>query len=285
MLEHIEAIHRPESVDEALVLLRENTGRAGILAGGTDITVRKAPDLSVLVDISGLELNYIVEDMGRICIGAATPIQDILDSGILKDVGSGLLTEATACCASRQIRNMATVGGNLAVASPCSDLGPPLLALDADVRIAGEEERLLPLSELFVDRKTTALKGDEIIIEVIFSRPPRQSGGAFIKFGRTRYDLALVSAAVLLDLSEETIRRAGVAMGSVAPTPMKLTEVETHLVGKTPSDEVVEEAARMVTGAVRPITDIRASAEYRRELAGVIFRRAFRLALDRASKS
>jgi CO/xanthine dehydrogenase FAD-binding subunit len=273
--------HRPSTLAEASRLLVEIPG-ARILAGGTDLLVKmrdgklRPPALISLRDIAGLSGIELGE---RIRLGALTLVGDLVRSAELARACPALVFAARQL-GSAQIRNLATVGGNLCNASPCADLAPPLLVHDARVRIAGPGgERELPLDDFFLSPGETRLGPGELLTEVSFAPPPAESRARFDKRGRTAMDIAIASIAVRLELEGDHARRARVAAGSVGPRPLRLAGVEAVLEHRRLTDAVIAEARAEIMREVRPISDIRASADYRRTLAGVLGERALRALL------
>jgi carbon-monoxide dehydrogenase medium subunit len=186
-----------------------------------------------------------------------------------------VLVEAALRLGSPQIRNVATVGGNLCNASPCADTATPLLVLEARVRLRGPAgERELPLEQLFLGAGETALAPGELLAEIVLLPPGPTARATFKKKGRVRMDLALASATVLVELDGAVCRRARVAAGSVAPTPLRLKEVEALLAGQALTADVLAAAGTAAAGAVSPISDVRCTAEYRRQLVAVYVKRA-----------
>ncbi|MFQ5844440.1 MAG: FAD binding domain-containing protein, partial [Planctomycetota bacterium] len=176
---------------------------------------------------------------------------------------------------SPQIRNVATVGGNLCRAAPGADLAPPLLVHEARVRLRGAAgSRDLPLEEFMLGPGETCLGPGEVLGAVLLDPPPAGARTVFLKKGRVRMDLSLVSVAVLLELEGKRCRRARVAAGSVAPTPLRLRRVEALLEGRPITPAVAAEARAAAAAEVAPITDVRATESYRRRIAGVFVERA-----------
>jgi carbon-monoxide dehydrogenase medium subunit len=272
MFDTVEAFYRPGSVREALRLLQNGKNRARVVAGGTDLVVEGDRSIRVLIDITRVGLSYI-RRKGKACvIGATTTMATLEHSPAIRALAGGTLARAAATCGSVQIRNMATLGGNLANGSPAADTATPLLALDAEVVLADARgRRKIPLAAFYSGpRKTKTL-----IVEVAIPVPPRGARWSFQKLGRTEDDISLVNAAAGLQLdSKGRAKWVRIALGSVAPTPIRAVNAEKLLVGRKVDEsalaEVCEEAAR----EVRPITDVRASAEYRREMCRVLVRRA-----------
>jgi carbon-monoxide dehydrogenase medium subunit len=287
-LPHFE-YHRPKTLNEALELLSKLED-AKILAGGTDLLV----DLRIgryrpkhIIDISGLrELKYVVDTGEALRIGALTSIQELLDSPLVS-AKTPLLREALEKFAYWQIRNMATIGGNLCNASPAADTAPPLLVYDAVLKAASVSgERYIPISEFFYGPRQTALRKDELLVEVII--PYRKFVGygyAYGKVGRRRgHDISIVAVAVALALDGSLIRDARVALNSVAPTPVRAKSVEKFLIGRDASIYVFEEASKLVENDISPITDVRAPAEYRLHMAKLLIKELLVEAYRRAFK-
>ena len=274
MFDTVEAFYRPGTVREALRLLQNGKKRARVVAGGTDLVVEADRSIRVLIDITHVGLSYIRRKGKAWVIGATTTMAAIENSAPVRALAGGILARAAATCGSVQIRNMATLGGNLANGSPAADTASALLALDAEVVLADARgRRKIPLTEFYSGRKTAP--GKTLLIEVEIPVPPRGGRWSFRKLGRTENDIALVNAAAGLQLdSKGRVKWARIALGSVAPTPMRAVKAEKLLVGRQVDEgalaEVCDEAAR----EARPITDVRTSAEYRREMCRVLVRRA-----------
>ena len=272
MFDTVETFHRPGSVREAVRLLQNGKNRARVVAGGTDLVVEGDRSIRILIDITHAGLSYI-RRKGKACvIGATTTMAAIENSTAIGALAGGVLARAAATCGSVQIRNMATLGGNLAHGSPAADTATPLLALDAEVVLADARgRRKIPLTEFYSGRgKTKAL-----IVEIAIPALPRGGRWSFQKLGRTASDISLVNAAAGLQLdSKGRVKWVRIAVGAVAPTPMRAVHAEKLLLGR----EVDESALAAVCGEVareaRPISDVRASAEYRREMVRVLVRRA-----------
>lgn len=196
-----------------------------------------------------------------------------------------VLLEGTNTIGSYQIRNAATIGGNLCNASPAADSAPPLLVLAASLRARGiDGERSIPIEQFFVGPGKTILKKGEILREVAIPSPPAHSGGAFVKLGRREgEDIAVASAAAYVELAKDgTVRIARIAMGSVAPIPMRAREAEGLLLGEI-SDSKLENATDSASRECQPITDVRSSAAYRRSAAKFLTKSVIVKALHRAT--
>ncbi|MEM4487792.1 MAG: xanthine dehydrogenase family protein subunit M [Desulfurococcaceae archaeon] len=263
------------SLGEALELL-SNLDDARILAGGTDLvldmkTNRCRPKF--VIDIGGLsELRYIKDIDGALHIGSLTTIQEIYDSPLVS-AKLPLLKRASEEFAYWQVRNMATIGGNLCNASPAADTAPPLLVHEAVVKVRSVNgERLIPLEDFFRGPRVTALNRDEILVEVIVPYKSLEGGGfSYIKVGRRRgHDISIVAVATAVRLSYDIISDIRLALNSVAPKPIRSRSVEGKLIGQKAILEKFEEASWSVENDISPITDVRAPAEYRRYMARLL---------------
>ena len=279
MANRIEAFYRPTTIAEALRFMRPpRRGKGRFVAGGTDLIVQADRSVRFVVDIGRLGLSYIQARDGGYAIGATTSMWDIEHSPALKKFGSGILAQAAASSGSIQLRNMATIGGNLANASPAADLAPPLLALDAVVVVAGPAaagRRTVPLSEFFLGVRKTVLKGS-LLVEILIPAPPRgRAAWSFQKLGRTLSDISVVNVAAGIQLDRQgRCAWARIALGAVAPTPLRARQAEEMLTGNTLDRALLERVCRKVSEEVRPVTDIRSTAEYRREMSAVLVRHA-----------
>jgi carbon-monoxide dehydrogenase medium subunit len=272
MFDAVEAFYRPGTVREALRLLQDGKNRARVVAGGTDLVVQGDRSIRFLIDITHAGLSYI-RRRGKACvIGATTSMAELEGSPVIRALADGIVARAAATCGSVQIRNRATLGGNLANGSPAADTASPLLVLDAEVVLADARgRRKIPLAEFYSGlRRTKAL-----IVEVALPAPPRGGRWSFQKLGRTESDISVVNAAAGLQLdSQGRVKWARIALGAVAPTPIRAVNAEKLLVGRKVDESALAEVCNEVARQVRPITDVRASAEYRRETVRVLVRRA-----------
>jgi CO/xanthine dehydrogenase FAD-binding subunit len=276
---NIAAYHRPTTLTEAVALLAED-GRT-VIAGGTDLLVnpRYMVGMREVVDIRQLGLDYITDENDWLHIGAGTTMYRVAKHPKIQALANGILARSAAVCGSPNIRNMATLAGNVASALPSADTPPSLLALDAQVVLLGTGgERIVPLGNFFVG-PAQSVREQELIREL---RIPLSNiatiKGGFYKIGRTAEDISMVNAAATLVMKDGIITSARVVMGAVAPIPLRVTHAEAALIGQTPTEEVLQQAAELVRAEVRPISDHRASAEYRRRMSGVAALRALRQA-------
>lgn len=278
----------PTSVEEATRLLADLGQGAWPIAGGTDLVVRMrtgAVRPAVLVDLLTIPgLGEIAASDRRLRIGATATIADVLDSPAVASLAP-VLAEAAMQMGAVQLRNLATVGGNLASAVPSADLAPPLLVLEAVARIAGPGgDRAVPLDRFFVGPHRSALRHDEVLTALEIPLEDESTGAAFLKFGRRGAQvLAVVNAAAWVRMRHGVADDVRIALGAVAPTPIRARTAEDRLRGRRPSAEDLDEAASFAAAEARPISDMRASAEYRRALSRVLVRRALARAIERAT--
>lgn len=281
----------PATVRDAVVALSEHRG-AMVLAGATDLIPAMrcgAIRPRVLVNLKRIpNLAGVRRGRDGVSIGALTTIADLLRSRMLAREFP-ILAEVASDFGSPQIRAMATVGGNLCSAIPSADLPLPLLVLDAEIAVAGPPgDRDIPLSEFFLDLGKTALGRGQLVTAIRVPRPPRRFGAACMKLtGRKAMDVAIVSAAVSLSLALDraSCRSVRVALGAVGPTPVRARRAEAVLEGRCITRELITEAAEVAAAECTPISDLRASAEYRQEMVQVMVRRAALEALWRAGGS
>ncbi len=269
----------PQSLSEALRTIGEKPTGVHIIAGGTDLIPRMRSGVvepSLLVDLRLLGLDGIEMSGDGILIGASTTHTEVLESALLAKYCPALV-ESAKDIAAPPIRNRGTVGGNLVNASPSADLVPPLLVYDALVVLANPDfEREVPLTEFFIGPGRTVLDADEILTEVRIPAIPKRTSSAFVKLGKRRaMAIAVVSAAARLTLDEAgIITQARIALGSVAPTPIRATKAEASLIGQTPNADCLAEAGQIASTEAVPISDLRASGEYRAKMIAVLTRRA-----------
>ena len=275
----IGAYHSPTTLAEAVILLAED-GRT-VIAGGTDLLVnpRYMVGIHEVVDIHKLGLDYIREENSWLHIGAGTTMRTVARHPKIQKLAHGILARSAAVCGSPNIRNMATLVGNVASALPSADTPPSLLALDVQAVLVGMQgERIVPLDSFFVG-PAKSVRERELIRElrIPLDNVDRLEGG-FYKIGRTSEDISMVNAATTLIFQDGIIATARVVLGAVAPIPLRITLAEEALIGQAATEEVFQRIAELVRSEVRPISDQRASAEYRRRMSGVAAMRALRQA-------
>jgi len=277
---------KPANIMEAVKLLAHYGKKGQFVAGGTDILVEKNPDIEVLIDITGLGLDYIKTTSNGIRIGAMTTFADIVTSAILANEPYNVLVQAAYQMGTPQIRNVATIGGNVCVAVPSADSVPALLVLDATFNIASPNgNRSIEVTDFFRDTRKTALNGSELLTEIQISVLPTRTGAIFLKKGRTATgDLALVNAAVRLTMTADNIcQDVRIALGAVAATPLRIRKAEEMLRGEKPRDTLLKEVADCVSKEIKPINDMRSSAAYRRTLSQILVERALKKVVTKLS--
>ncbi|MFL5624639.1 MAG: FAD binding domain-containing protein [Ktedonobacteraceae bacterium] len=280
----IAAYHSPTSLAEAAALLTQE-GRT-VIAGGTDLLVNPRYMVGVreVVDIRRLGLDYIHVEAGWLHIGAGATMRTVAQHRQLQQLAHGILARGAAVCGSPNIRNMATVAGNVASALPSADTPPSLLALNAQVVLLGVRgERVVPLDSFFVG-PAKSVRERELIRELRIALPEHELNGGFYKIGRTSEDISMVNAAATLRIQAGKITQARLVLGAVAPTPLRVVQAEEALIGQAVTEEVLQHIAEIVRREVRPISDQRASAEYRRRMSGVAAVRALREAAGLAPR-
>jgi len=269
--------HQPQSLEEAFQLKKTIPG-SHYISGGTDLMVRiKNRELCprVLISLRSIPKISGVKNGNIIRIGAMTTISHLLQNPVLGK-NFPILIEAAKNLGCVQIRNVATIGGNLCNCSPAADLAPPLLVLGAKVRLQiGRKSRDVPIDKLFQGPGESCLASDEIMTDILLVPPEQNTKTIFLKKGRVKMDLAIASVAAFLKTEGERCLKARIAAGSVAPVPIRLIQVESLLEGATISPKVLSEAQQLASESVAPITDVRATEEYRRHMVGVLVKRAF----------
>lgn len=262
----------PASPAEAVRAMHDHPGRGAYLAGGTDLLCqRPLPDF--LINVRPLLCGLSV-DGGDVVLGASATLGAIEDWPELAGRDGGLLGACLANFGSRHVRNMATVGGNLAHAVPSADLALPLLALEASCQIQGAKGvREVPLESFFTGPRQTVL-GKDLLTAVRFPSVAAGARGAFLKVCHNPGAIAHVNVAALLTLQDGTVTTARIALGAVAPTPIRARQAEAYLEGNPAKGKRLQRAAALAAGAAQPISDQRASAAYRGHLCGVLVRRA-----------
>ena len=284
-------LHKAETLEDAAQALINHSPRARFLAGGTDLLI----DLKTgrvnyehLVSINRIKsLHGLDESPGSLRIGALTTVTQLGVSSAVQERYAPLI-DATRRMAAPQIRNVATVGGNIAAAVPCADLPPILTAMNATVVIwSSAGERILPLAEFFVGPRETVLGNGEVLTAAVVPKPPPGFGAAYARFGLrdgNTIAVAAVAAGLLLD-ARGIVQEARIVLGAVAPIPKMVEEAGARLMGQPADDDAFTAAGETARQAAEPISDVRGSADFRRELVGILTRRALITARDRAKET
>jgi carbon-monoxide dehydrogenase medium subunit len=276
----------PKTIDEACSLLSQYKGKARVIAGGTDLLVQmKHREITpqYLINIKAIpNLDYITYDEeAGLSIGALATIRAIETSPLIKQ-RFGILTQAAAVLGSVQVRNRGTIGGNICNAAPSADTAPALITLAAKARIIGlGGERTVAVEDFFTGPEETVLQADEILTEIKVPNLPPQSNGVYLKHTlRRAMDIAIIGVAVVvtLDGGGKGCKDAKIALGTVAPTPIRAKGAEDVLRGQEMSEELIEKAARIAAEESHPRDSVRGSAWYRRKMVEVLTRRALQQA-------
>jgi carbon-monoxide dehydrogenase medium subunit len=274
---------------QAVALLAEHGPSVKILAGGTDILVdfKSSPhvphtviDISRAADMKGIEIT----DQG-LRIGALATHTDIMRSTLIQEMFPAL-ADAAHTIGAVQTRNLGTLGGNLVTCVPSMDSGPTLVALEALVTVVGPAgRRQMPLTEFFVSPRKTILKADELLVDIVIPKKNLGKPADFLKFGLRKGQalaLANVAASLWVDWGRHAFKEPRIALGAVAPTVIRAPKAEAYLEGRAVTLEAMAEAGRIAAGEAEPISDFRASADYRRDLIAVLTRRSLENAYSRA---
>lgn len=279
--------HAPTSLGEATALLARLGEDAKVLSGGQSLIplmkLRLASPPHV-IDINGIPgLAGIREADGVLRIGALTRESDLEESELVR-TRYPLLHETARVIADPLVRNLATVGGNLAHGDPANDHPATMLALGAEIVATGPRgERRIPIAEFFAGPFATALDPGEILVEIRVPGPAARSGGAYVKMERKVGDFATAAVAAQLTLAADGIcQQVGIGLTNVGLTPIKATRAEAALKGQRPDDAAIARAAKLAAEASQPAEDLRGSVEYKRDLVRVLTGRALRRALERA---
>jgi carbon-monoxide dehydrogenase medium subunit len=270
------AYHRPDSLEEAWRILASEEDACPV-AGGTDLIVRarqrKTRLPATLVSLRRIAELRRIDEGETFRIGSLATMAECAEHPGLRAAFPSLAA-AAGTMGSVQIRNLATVGGNLCNASPCAELATPLLVHEARVEIRGADRvREVPLEEFFRAPGVSCLEPGELLSAVLVGRPAPESRSLYQRKGRVRMDLAQASLALRLEMEAGRCRLARVAAGAVAPTPIRLGEVEALLEGERISPPLLERVGELAGRGIRPISDVRAGAGYRRRMVGVFARR------------
>ncbi|OPY67038.1 MAG: Carbon monoxide dehydrogenase medium chain [Syntrophorhabdus sp. PtaU1.Bin050] len=278
-LPHFDYMH-PKTLEEALKILNKYKEKAEVLAGGTDLVPQikkrevKAPEY--VIDLKGIRgLDKITYGRDGLRIGALVTINTIVESPVIRE-HYPILAQAAASMASPQVRNRGTFVGNICNAVPSADSAPALLALGASVKIKNTRaERTVPLESFFTGPRKTVVKPDELVLEITVPKPATGLQGVYLKLSpRHSMDLAVVGVAAAGSCEKGVCKDVRIALGAVAPTPIRASKAERILKGKPVTPELIMEAAKKAATECSPIDDHRASKEYRCDMVHVLTKRA-----------
>lgn len=283
--------HSPTSLDEAIKLLSELGDDAKILAGGHSLIPMmklRLAEPTHLIDINGLsDLDYIKEQNGYLCIGAMTREATLETSELIAEKYP-ILKDTSQVIADPLVRNLATVGGNIAHGDPANDHPATMVALGTEVVVKGPGgilsggERTIPIDDFFKGPLMTTLAENEILTEIRIPSPNGKSGAAYKKLERKVGDYAIAGVAAALQFDGDTCSKAGIGLTNVGPTPIRATEAQDALVGTSVSLEDADNAAELAATAAQPVGDHRGSEDYKRAVVKTLAARAIMQAKDRA---
>jgi carbon-monoxide dehydrogenase medium subunit len=277
----------PETLNEAFSLLQELGAEARVLAGGTDLLVKMKqraidPMPKYIINIKKIpSLQYLQADgKDGLRLGTLAKIQEIKYFLPIRQRFLGL-AQAAGILSTAQVRNIATIGGNLCNASPAAETAPVLITLSAKIKIVGkDQERIVPLEEFFLGPGKTVLQNDEILTEIQVPDPPPHSTSVYLKHGKRLSDIAIVGLALTITMDGNKCSDAKIALASAGPTPMRVKKAEALMIGKEINEKLIEEVGKTVSEESRPIDDFRGYADYRREKAGLLAKEAIKQALQ-----
>jgi aerobic carbon-monoxide dehydrogenase medium subunit len=283
---------RPASIEEAVGFYSEGGKNARLLAGGTELvnemrSGKTRPKMVIdLKQVGGLDFMELTPE--RLRVGALYRVRDAEQCAAMRYSRFGALSFAASTLGSPQVRNKATVVGNVCRCSPSADLIPPLIALGARAKIAGvDTERTVPVEQLLLGPGRTALGPGEILTELDMPNITQFTGCSYYKLSpRKSLDLAVVGAAVMvrIDRNARKCLDARIVLGAVAPTAIRAGRAESMLIGSRVSESEIEQAAEAASDEAKPLDDVRASAWYRKKMVSVVVKRAITLALEQAKK-
>ena len=281
-------LHQPATVEEAVALLGVHNGEARVLAGGTDLLVNMKMERlcpAQIIYVGRIKsLKHITEEADGLILGALATFYDAQQSELISQ-NYQALNEAAHSISGTQIKIMGSIGGNLVNASPASDSAPALLLYDAAVELTTEHgSRWVTLGEFFVGPGETVRAPGELLTRIRLNKPRANDGSAFLKLGRVGADIAKVSAAVRIVRDGDTVAECRIALGSVAPTPVRALATEARVIGRTFDAGLAETSGHRAVQEISPITDVRSTAAYRSQVTAILVRDALLTAWERTNR-
>ncbi len=283
MLRNVKAYLKPESVEEAVALVQSNP-KAAYLGGGAWTVAFGDDTIETIVDLQKVGLDGIEADIEGVKIGAMVTLQAMIDDDQVAALADGILATAAGYTQSRTLREQGTLGGTLIVAGPADPITTALLVLDTEISYADPVLHKAPFSS-FVAYRDRLIKSRVLITSVEVKRPPVHSAAAFERVGRSPKDKPIVCAAAYVEVEEGLPKVVRVAVGGADHTPTRLLKSEHLLKGQLLNKEKVEDALKVAVDELNPIGDFRGSADYRREMAEVLARRAILAAWEKARRA
>jgi carbon-monoxide dehydrogenase medium subunit len=278
----LKQFYYPETLEEASKILKDNSIRTSIIAGGSSVSIARDSKVEALVDITRLGLNYVKKDSSSVKVGATSVIRDLYTSDIAKNVGGGVLSKAASLIASRPLRNTITVGGNITQVKVWSDLPVVLLALDASIKIIGNQERVLTAEEFFREHPLKTLQQGEIVTEIIFPDIPATAKCEFIKFAKTFGDYAIATVCCKLDFSGSVCKSARIAVGSVSSIPHRCKEGENILENQEVTPKLIDACAEVCREKITTISNLWGTADYKSEVVENLVKRTLLNCLNKS---
>lgn len=278
--------YQPQTLKEAFALMEKLRDNAKYIAGGTDLIVRikqRVIQPEALISLRAIESLRGIKHNEGLSLGSMTLMRDVeRDPAIARDYAA--LAQAVWVLANPQIRNMATVGGNLGNAAPSADCAPPLMVMEAQMVIEGPGgRREVPIESFFKGPGQSCMDPVEVLTEIKIPRKRQGTGMAFLKTGRVSQDISVANAAALLVMEKNVCRKCRLAVGAVAPIPLRLGEIEKVVEGKEINPNLLKQVEEIVQKEVKPITDVRSTEAYRRTISGVLVRRAIERSIKNLS--
>lgn len=274
MLPKVKVVHRPDTPAKAVRLLAAGGKTAAVLAGGTSLALSGRKTLEELVDLSACGLDFVALKAGRLRLGAMTRMATLAAAAEPRAAGAALLTAAAGAVGSTLTRNLATVGGNLCQLFPWCHLPVALTALDAELLLAGAGEKTVPAAAFF-EGPPRAVLGPKGILREVRIKALKHRRTAFQRFGRTRADRALVTAAVAFRMRGGSMADVRAVAGGLAPRPQRVSELEAFLEGKKPAPSVFARVRNFVPARLETAADARASRDFKLHVLAVLLERAF----------
>ena len=259
---------KPATIENAVTFFRERPGKGAFIAGGTDLASKKDPSLEFLIDLTYCGLDDIQEVDGQLRIGACVTLETLKESEIIKNFANGIISEVACWTGSTQLRNGATLGGTLVTTG---DVALPLVAMDAQMTIMGDSERVVSLEAFFQGSET--LEEGEIIQDVRIPLEFKNATGNALRMSRTRQDVSIVAVAAVTMSEDGKCSKARIAVAPVTSGIARVPEAEALLEGNSITEEIMENAADTVRQTIASVDDFRASAEYRSKVTGVYTKR------------
>jgi CO/xanthine dehydrogenase FAD-binding subunit len=281
----LKQFYYPETLEEARKILIDESVKTGIIAGGTSVSLTRDSSLDALVDITRMKMHTISEENGTVFVGATATIHDLQVSKAVKSIGDGMVSHAASLIASRPLRNVITIGGNITQLKNWSDIPVVLMALDASIRITGEDEEIVSAWEFFKEHPQKLLKPGEVVTEIIFPKPPKNAACDYIKFAKTLGDYAIATIGTYLEFKERKCTEARIAVGAVYNLPQLCREAEDILEGQEVTPDLIDKAAEAASREAQTVSNLWGTAEYKKDVVKNLVRRSLTNTFEKARKN